>query len=112
MLLQAGQLLSSAGTSTTATAYPLLVLATTGSKAEAGAVAFARILPMALFALPAGIAADRWSRKWLMIGADGLRAVAIGALAAAIVTDRAAFWAIMVVAFIEGAGAALFRMAH
>ena len=112
MLLQAGQLLSSAGTSTTAIAYPLLVLATTGSKAEAGAVAFARLLPMALFALPAGIAADRWNRKWLMIGADSVRALAIGGLAAAIVADRAAFWAIMVVALIEGAGAALFRVAH
>ncbi len=46
VLLQAGQLLSSVGTQSTAIAYPLLVLAVTGSAAKAGAVAFARALPM------------------------------------------------------------------
>jgi transmembrane secretion effector len=108
MLLQVGQLLSSAGTQSTSIAYPLLVLAVTGSAAKAGAVAFARTLPMALFALPAGVAADRWNRKWLMIGADGVRVLAIGSLAVAILVDRVAFWAILLVAFVEGAGAALF----
>jgi hypothetical protein len=112
MLLQAGQLLSSAGTQSTSIAYPLLVLALTGSPAKAGAVAFARILPMALFALPAGVAADRWNRKWLMIGADGVRVLAIGTLAGAILVDRVAFWAILLVAFVEGAGAALFSAAQ
>jgi hypothetical protein len=112
MLLQAGQLLSSFGTQTTAIAYPLLVLAVTGSAAAAGAVAFARMLPLALFALPAGVAADRWDRRWLMIGADGVRVLAIGGLAVAIVADRAALWAILLVAFVEGAGTALFSAAH
>ena len=62
MLLQAGQLLSSAGTQTASIAYPLLVLAITHSPAKAGIVAFARSLPWAVFALPAGLAADRWDR--------------------------------------------------
>jgi hypothetical protein len=112
VLLQAGQLLSSAGSQMTAIAYPLLVLGLTGSAAKAGAVAFARMVPLALLALPAGVAADRWNRKWLMIGADGVRALAIGSLAAALLADRAAFWAIVVVAFVEGAGTALFSAAH
>jgi hypothetical protein len=112
MLLQAGQLLSSFGTQTTAIAYPLLVLAVTGSAAAAGAAAFARMLPLALFALPAGVAADRWNRRWLMIGADGVRVLAIGALAVAIVADREALWAILLVAFVDGTGAALFSAAH
>src|SRR2546427_455788 len=47
MLLQAGQLLSNAGTQSTSIAYPLLVLAVTGSAAKAGVVAFARTLPAA-----------------------------------------------------------------
>src|SRR5918999_5933676 len=94
MLLQAGQLLSSFGTQSTAIAYPLLVLAVTDSAAKAGAVAFARMLPLALLALPAGVAADRWNRKSLMIGADGVRLLALGALAAAILADRVPFWAI------------------
>lgn len=112
MLLQTGQLLSSAGTQSTTIAYPLLVLALTGSAARAGAVAFVRTLPMALLALPSGLAADRWNRKWLMIGADGVRVLAIGSLAVVILGDRIAFWAIVLAAFVEGAGAALFSSAQ
>src|SRR4249919_3132963 len=99
MLLQIGQLLSNAGTSTTSIAYPLLVLAVTHSPAKAGIVAFARTLPWSLFTLPAGLAADHWSRRRLMIAADGVRVLAIGALAATILLDRIAFWEVVVVAF-------------
>src|SRR5919198_2714614 len=112
VLLQVGQLLSEAGTESTAIAYPLLVLAVTHSAAKAGVVSFARTLPLALFALPAGVAADRWNRKVLMVAADGVRVLAIGGLAAAVALDRAAFWAIPLVAFVEGGGAALFSGAQ
>jgi MFS family permease len=108
MLLQVGQLLSSFGTSSTSIAFPLLVLAVTHSPAKAGIVAFARSLPSVLFALPAGLAADRWSRRRLMIAADGVRVLAIGSLAATIVLGRVAFWEIVAVAFVEGSGSAVF----
>jgi Major Facilitator Superfamily len=109
MLLQTGQLLSSAGTSSASIAFPLLVLASTHSPAKAGIVAFGRTLAWALLTLPAGLAADRWSRRRLMIAADGVRMLAVGSLAAAISLDRVAFWEIVVVAFVEGSGSALFR---
>jgi MFS family permease len=112
MLLQAGQLLSNTGTESTSIAYPLLVLAVTGSAARAGVVSFARTLPWALLALPAGALADRWDRRWLMIAADGVRMLAIGCLAAAILLHRVAFWAIPLVAFVEGSGTVLFLAAH
>ena len=112
MLLQAGQLLSSTGTQLTSIAYPLLVLSVTGSAAKAGLVSFARILPSALFALPAGVAADRWDRRRLMIAADAVRVLALGALAATILADGVAFWAIPVIAFVEGTGAAFFSPAQ
>ncbi len=112
MLLQAGQLLSSAGTQATSVAYPLLVLAVTGSAAKAGIVGFARTLPAALLALPAGVAADRWSRRRQMIAADAVRVLAVGSLAATIALGEVAFWVIPVVAFVEGVGAALFSAAH
>jgi MFS family permease len=112
VLLQLGQLLSSVGTQSSTIAYPLLVLAVTGSAAKAGAVAFVRALPMALLALPFGVAADRWNRKWLMIGADGVRVVAIGSLGFAILADWVALWAIVLVAFVEGAGTALLSAAQ
>jgi hypothetical protein len=112
VLLQAGQLLSEAGTESTSIAYPLLVLAVTHSAAKAGVVSFARTLPLALLALPAGVAADRWNRKWLMVMADGVRVLAIGSLAATILLRQVAFWAIPLVAFVEGGGAALFSAAQ
>jgi hypothetical protein len=112
VLLQIGQLLSSAGTESTTIAYPLLVLATTHSAAKTGVVSFARTLPAVLLALPAGVAADRWSRKRLMVTADVVRVLAMGGLAAAILLDRVSFGAIALVAFVEGSGAAVFSAAQ
>jgi Transmembrane secretion effector len=112
VLLQTAAMLSSAGSQMSAVAYPLLVLALTGSPAKAGIVAFVRLSAMAILALPAGVAADRWDRRWVMIAAHAMRAVAIGTLAALIFLDHAAFWAIPMIAFVEGAGAALFQKAQ
>jgi MFS family permease len=107
-LLQGGQLLSNVGTQVTQIAYPLLVLALTGSPAKAGIVAFARALPLWLFALPAGLAADRFRRKRLMVASDVVRTATVAALGAAVLVHHVAYWEIAVAAFVEGAGAALF----
>ena len=64
-----------------------------------------------MFALPAGVAADRWNRKRLMIGADVVRGLAVGSLGLAIAAGQLAFWPIAVVAFVEGTGSALFAPA-
>ena len=112
VLLQAGQLLSNIGTRLTSIAYPLLVLGLTGSPAKAGFVLFARALPHALFALPAGVVADRWNRKWIMILSDALRVVAVGILVVVIALDSNAFWLISVIAFVEGVGATFFMAAY
>lgn len=108
LLFQSGQLLSSFGTQTTQIAYPLLALALTGSASKAGLVAFARALPFGLFALPAGLAADHFSRKRLMITSDVIRVLAVGGLAAALVTETVPYWAVVAVAFVEGAAGTLF----
>jgi hypothetical protein len=108
VLLEAGRLLSSGGSQATSIAYPLLVLAVTHSPAKAGVVSFARLVPSALFALPAGVAADRWNRKWMMIAADAVRALAIASLAAAVLLDSLPFALVAVVAFVEGSGSVFF----
>lgn len=108
MLLQAGRLLSTAGTSLTSIAYPLLALAVTHSAAKAGLVAFVRLAPFGLCSLAAGVAADRWSRRRLMIASDAVRVLAIGTLAALVITDSAGLTAILAVAFIEGTAATFF----
>lgn len=107
VLLQAGQLLSALGSSFTTIAYPLLVLALTHSPAKAGLVSCARYLPAPVVGLAAGIASDRWNRKRVMIAADAVRALAIGALAAVVAFDPL-YWPIPLLAFVEGAGDAFF----
>jgi hypothetical protein len=108
VLLESGQLLSSLGSSLTTIAYPLLTLAVTGSAAKAGIVTFARLVPFGFFSLPAGVAADRWSRKRLMIGADVVRVFVMGLFAVWLAAGDVAFWAIVVVAFVEGTAATVF----
>jgi predicted MFS family arabinose efflux permease len=108
LLLQAGQLFSAAGSESTAIAYPLLVLALTHSPAKAGIVGFARLIPHAFLGLLAGVAADRWNRKRLMIAADTVRAAALAALATTVFVGHTPFWVIPLVAFVEGAGSSVF----
>jgi MFS family permease len=112
ILLQVAGLLSSGGSQISAIAYPLLVLALTNSPAKAGIVTFARLFGMAVLALPAGLVADRWPRRRLMIAAHVLRAVAVGSLGLLVVLGEAVFWVIPVVAFVEGTGAILYSAAH
>jgi hypothetical protein len=108
VLLQGGQLLSSLGTQSSILAYPLLALAVTHSPAKTGAVGFVRFLPSALLILAAGVAADRWDRRKLMIAADATRACAVASLAALILLDRLEYWQILIVAAVEGTGAVVY----
>ncbi len=112
ILLQVGQLLSTTGTQATAIAYPLLVLATTGSPTKAGVVGFANIVPYALFGLFAGVASDRWNRKWLMLVSDGIRIAAIGSLVVVLAFGRLTFAQIAIVAFVEGSAFVFFNIAE
>src|SRR4051812_5612470 len=105
-LLQAGQLLSEAGSQSTAIAYPLLVLAVTGSPSRGGFGAFARVAPQARVGLIAGAVPDRYDRRRVMIAADLVRAAAI-----AVLVFGVPFAVVVAVAAVEGAGSAFFRPA-
>lgn len=107
LLFQTGQLLSTAGSSLSTIAYPLLVLALTHSPAQAGFVSFARLLPAPLLALPAGVLSDRLDRRRIMLASDAVRAVAMATLAF-VVWRTSAFWPIPLLAFVEGAGDTFF----
>jgi hypothetical protein len=109
MLLQAGQLLSTFGSNMSGIAYPLLVLAVTHSAAKAGYVGAVLFAPMVAFNLVAGVAADRFDRRRLMIAADVVGAAALGLLAGLVVTHHAAFGLILVVAFVDSTAAVFFR---
>src|SRR3954462_11388419 len=112
VLLQIGQALSTVGSEASGIAYTLLVLALTGSPAKAGLAGFARLVPYALFALPAGVASDRFNRKWLMIWADVVRVLALGSLALTIATGHVSLAQVLLVAFIEGTMFVIFNIAE
>jgi MFS family permease len=109
VLLQAGQLLSTFGSSMSAVAYPLLTLAVTHSAPKAGYVGAALLVPLLAFGLPAGVAADRFDRKRLMIASDALGAAALAGLAAAVLAHDARFWVILAVAFADATAAVFSR---
>jgi MFS family permease len=112
VLLQTGQTLSSIGGGIVSIAYPLLVLSLTHSASKAGIVGFATLLPGLLVAPLAGVAADHFDRKRLMIACDVARAVALAALAALIFTGAVEFWMIVVLAFVESSFGTVFSIAQ
>jgi hypothetical protein len=109
LLLQAGQLLSTFGAMMSGIAYPLLTLALTGSAAKAGYVGAVQFTPIVLLSAAAGVAADRFDRRKLMIASDAAGATALGVLAAAVLSHHATFWLILLVAFVDTSAAVLFR---
>jgi MFS family permease len=112
LLLWTGQVVSTLGTRISGLAYPLLVLAVTGSPARAGLVASAQAAPFLIWFLPAGALVDRWSRKRIMLAADAGRAVALASVAVAVVLGRITIGHLMVVAFVEGTLFVFFLLAE
>jgi MFS family permease len=104
MLLWSGQTLSQLGSQISLVAYPLLVLALTGSPAKAGVAGFAKTVPVAVWALPAGVLVDRVNRKHLMVACDGVRALALAAIPIALATGALPYGLIVAVAFLDGSG--------
>jgi predicted MFS family arabinose efflux permease len=103
MLLWSGQTLSELGSQTSTVAYPLLILALTGSAAKAGVVGLAKWLPLAVFALPAGALADRVDRKRLMIATDAIRLAGAASIVVALWLSHPPYLQIVLVAFLDGA---------
>jgi len=89
---------------------PLFVYGRTHSIALSGALVTVDLLPR-LFAGPiAGVLADRWNRKFALIGADLFRA---GVLLALLITAAGGpIWLVYVVAVLEGSASQLFVAAE
>jgi predicted MFS family arabinose efflux permease len=103
MALWSGQILSTLGSRISATALPLLVLATTGSAGHAGLVAAAGSLPHLLLNLPAGTLVDRWPRRRIMLISHLIAAVAVASIPVALWLGSVNVAHLAVVAFTDGA---------
>ncbi|OYV61295.1 MAG: hypothetical protein B7Z69_01440, partial [Actinobacteria bacterium 21-73-9] len=110
-LVWIGQVLSGLGTEFGFLAYPLLILALTGSAVLAGAVATTTSVVAFLVRLPAGALADRWDRRATMIVCDAVRAVTLAALAVLVATHHVTWWVVLVAATIDRVGDTLFTPA-
>jgi MFS family permease len=111
-LLWGGQAVSLLGSQTSKIAYPLLVLAMTGSAAKAGIAGFAAMLGYLLFPLPAGGLADRHDRKRIMICCDVIRLLAVGSIAVAGWAAHITYVQVLVAGFAEGTASVFFSVAQ
>ena len=76
------------------------------------AVRLADSLPAFFFGLHGGHAADRWSRKRLMIGADLVRGIVLVPVAIAGLTGSLPLWGLVVAAFVLEAATSYFAPAY
>ncbi len=111
-LLWGSQFLSELGSGMSGLAFPLLVLALTGSAITAGIVGTGGSIARLVIRLPAGVIVDRVDRKRLMIACDAVRLVAFGVLAVLIATGHAPIGAIIAVAVVDAFGGGLFNTAE
>jgi len=111
-LLWCSQVLSEFGFNATTIAFPLLVLAVTGSAAASGVVLGTIAAAQLLAGLPAGALVDRWNRKKVMLGCEAAQAVAAASLVVALWWGVASLAHMIVVAAVIGVCAAMFEPAE
>ncbi|HET9497895.1 MAG TPA: MFS transporter [Candidatus Limnocylindria bacterium] len=74
-------------------------------------VGLAWTLPLILFVLVGGVFSDRYDRRWLMVGADLIRAAAIGLMGILSMAGVLEIWHIILLIAVVGIGDAFFNPA-
>jgi MFS family permease len=107
-MLWIGQVVSDTGTDVALIAYPLLILALTGSAALAGVVGTVRLVVQIVLGLPGGALTDRFDRRLTMITCDTIRAAVMALLVVLILLHMASWPVVLVVSVIDGGANVLF----
>ena len=94
MLLWAGEFISSVGGGLTAFGLGVYVFAQTGSAAGMALVTLISFLPTILLAIPAGVLADRFDRRLLMMIGDGCSGLGILYILICMCSGGASLWQI------------------
>jgi MFS family permease len=110
-LLWFGQAISLIGDGIYLVAIAWLVLDISNEPTALGLVGLAWTLPMVASLLIAGVLSDRFERRRLLIVADLVRLVAIGAIAALALAETAELWQVIALVVVYGIGQALFQPA-
>jgi len=85
------------------TARPLLVLAITGSAVHLGGVIFVRTIPAVLLGILAGVVADRFNRRAVLLATKSIVLGLSIAFAVLLVADMIRIWHIYAFGFLRGA---------
>jgi MFS family permease len=110
-LLFTGQVLSILGDRVTGIVLPFAVLAVGGDVGDVAIVSAAQFLPFAVLALPAGVWADRYNRKRILISSDVARFLVQLTAGLLLVTGSAEVSHLAVLAAVYGAADAFFAPA-
>ena len=110
-ILWVGETISELGTTMALFVFPLLGYQLTHSTVAAALLTAADLLGMAVMMLPAGILADRYDRRTLMLVSDAARFAVIGALAVVDGTGHLSIGFLVVIALFEGLATGFFTPA-
>ena len=102
-----GQLISVTGTWMQSVAQGWLVLQLTGSPFLLGVAVGARALPVLILGVPAGVAADRFDRRRVILATSVVGAATSVLLAALTLTGRVDYGIVLILAIVAGAANAI-----
>lgn len=112
MLLWAGELISAIGSGLTSFGLGVYVFNQTGSAGDMALVTLLAFLPTLLLSVPAGVLADRYDRRLLMMLGDGCSAMGILYILLCMARGEAALWQICVGMFVSSAFSALLEPSY
>jgi MFS family permease len=110
-LLFGSQVLSVLGDRVTSVALPFAVLSVGGGIRDVALTSTAQFLPFVVLAIPAGVWADSWERKRILIGSDVVRLATQTTAAVLLLSGHAAVPHLVVLAAVFGAADAFFAPA-
>lgn len=112
MLLWAGELISAIGGGLTSFGLGVYVFRQTGSAGSMAMVTLLAFLPTLLLSVPAGVLADRYDRRLLMMLGDGCSALGILYILLCMVQGEAALWQICIGVFVSSTFSALLEPSY
>lgn len=107
-LLWTGQAVSDLGSQMSVICYPLLILAATGSAGQAGFVGGAQLVATLLTLLPAGVVADHYPRKRILVVTSLVQMLAVGSVVPAVLTHHVYLAHLVTVGAIQGSASAFY----
>ena len=107
LLLWTGELISSIGGGLTSFGLGVYIFRQTGSAADMAVITLLGFVPTLILGIPAGVLADRYDRRLLMMIGDGCSALGIGYILFCMIRGEASIAQICVGVFVSAVFAAL-----